>query len=147
MGFAMVQWSKIGQVASSVFHRRRSPPWFTSSLRFVFAGKITMDWNLGTGLARAQAQIRFTVPPCSSITRDGSCRCWSITAVCRVYKHFTTSQLTVLRISGDRRRSRHGKGHVARPPVTHPVLTDHDPPLEFAVLVIDLYKLRPPWAP
>jgi hypothetical protein len=71
----------------------------------------------------------------------------SITAVCRVSIHFTTLRLIVLRTSGDRRRRRHGKGHVVRPPVTNLVLTDHDPPLKFVVLAVDPYKLKPPWAP
>jgi hypothetical protein len=49
-------------------------------------------------------------------------RHWAFTAVRRVSKRFTTSRRTVLRTSGDRRRSSHGNSHVARPPVTHPVL-------------------------
>jgi hypothetical protein len=89
-------------------------------------------------------RLAIVPPPCSPITRVGSHRRWSLTAVRRVSKHFTTSRLSMLHTSGDRRRSSHGNSHVARPQVTHPVHTYRNLPLKFAVLVIDLYKLKPP---
>ena len=68
--------------------------------------------------------IRLAVvpPPLLIVDQIRSHRCRAITAIRRVSKRFTTSRLTVLRTSGDRRRSSHGNSHVARPPVTHPVL-------------------------
>jgi hypothetical protein len=92
--------------------QRSSSP-ATSTLRFTPTATIRAQhkWiteeskDLGAWIDSGSVMAKFTIPTCSSISRDRPRRRWPLTAVRHVLKRCTTSQWIPSCMPGDRRRA------------------------------------------